>query len=161
MTEQEFDNIADQDLWKAVFDKVYGELPKEYSEALLQLKPSCQAVLQVWWLIGEVDNGGFDQYYFNTACQYSMNECEQLLPTLLKLVGADELADICQRANRVLNENADKVAKSFSKANFEQFDYSWESHLFDSFDDEFYDNTHNLEELMILFIRKNKQNFID
>jgi len=161
MTEQEFDNIVDEDLWEAVFDKINGGLPEEYRNVVLQLDLPCQAVLQIWWLVGEVDNGGFDQYYFNTSGEYAMNEYEQLLPTLLKLVGADALADICQRANRVLNENTDKVAEAFSKANFEEFDYSWESHLFDAFDEEFYENTHNLEELMIQFIRKNKQNFIN
>ena len=148
-------------MWETVFDKVWNGLPEEYYEEVVQIAPACQAVLQIWWLVGEVDNGGFDQYYFNTDGKWAMNEYEHLLPALLKLVGADALADICLRANRVLNENANKVAESFSKANFEKFDYSWESHLFDSFDEEFYNNTHNLEKLMIQFIRKNKQYFID
>ena len=160
MTEQEFDNIIDENLWATVFEKIYDGLPEKYYEVVMQIETACQAVLQIWWLVGEVENGGFDQYYFNTDGKWAMNECEYLLPTLLKLVGADTLADICQRANRVLNENADKVTESFSKANFEKFDFSWESHMFDSFDEEFYENTYNLEELMIQFIRKNKQSFV-
>jgi len=147
MTEQEFDNIADEDLWQAVMYEVYSKLPDDITacyEETLQLNPSCQAVWLIWGLVGLVDNGGFSAYYCNPLCDNCAKiENERLIPTVLKLVGADALADICQRAYAALNENPDPC-----------FD-------FESFDEEFYANTHDMEELMIQFIRKNKKDFID
>lgn len=163
MTEQEFDSIPDEDLWSAVHKSIYPETFDYTIESVLQLSQPQLAVGLIAWLDSEIGNGGFDQYYFNTNGEYDLGENEQLLPTVLELVGAVGCADVSRRANRVLNENKGKVRDSFSKVNYEVCDFSWATHLFDSFDDEWCEciERENLEELMIRFIRKHKSDFCE
>lgn len=162
MTEQEFDNIPDDDLWITVHNSIYPKMPDYTIESVLQLPPPQQAVVLITWFENDMDFGGFDRFHYYSDGKYAIGENEQLLPTVLERVGADGCADVCRRANRALNEDRNKVLNSFSKANDEEFDYDW-GDLFDSFDDEWYAciEKENLDELMIQFIRKHKSDFCE
>ena len=168
MTEQEFDNIADKDLWFDIHRHIYTQYPNNrfvYYEEVLKLNRSCQAVCLINLLDRQVFNGGFCQYYFNTECRFVANDCVGLLPTLYKLVGADTLADICQRAESALLDDIGPVTRippsSEDGDDYLPFVVTWKRDLFDTLDKEYWANMEALEKIMIQFIRKNKQDFID
>jgi len=47
----------------------------------------------VWSLKGEVDNGGFDQFFYNSSGDYA-----DYTPTALRKIGAERVADIVDKA---------------------------------------------------------------
>jgi Domain of unknown function (DUF4375) len=50
----------------------------------------------IWTLEADVNNGGFDQYFFNSAGDHAL-----LTPKALKAIGADQAAAIVEAANAV------------------------------------------------------------
>lgn len=55
-----------------------------------------QVLRVIWQLEGDVNNGGFDQYYFNPWSEFAFAAVDAF-----KAVGADRTADIVARANAV------------------------------------------------------------
>jgi hypothetical protein len=58
-----------------------------------------QILVAIWGLEAEVNNGGFDQYYFNGAGDQAW-----FAPTALKSIGAQRMAAIVERANAKFGE---------------------------------------------------------
>jgi len=55
-----------------------------------------QAFVAIWVLEADVNNGGFDQYFFNSAGDYA-----RLVPMALRAIGAAQAAAIVDTANAV------------------------------------------------------------
>ena len=53
-----------------------------------------QILVAIWALEGDVNNGGFDQYYFNSS-----GDTAYYAPIALRRIGAMRMADIVDRAN--------------------------------------------------------------
>lgn len=57
-------------------------------------------VANFWWSSGawgaDVNNGGFEQYYFN-----SYGDQAKRVPSALRLIGAGQMAELVERANAV------------------------------------------------------------
>lgn len=58
-----------------------------------------QILVTIWGLEADVNNGGFDQYYFNGAGNLAW-----FAPTALKSIGAHQMASIVARANAMFGE---------------------------------------------------------
>jgi hypothetical protein len=93
-TAAELDEIfaleSDDDLIAALYDHVNLEASTRGEAAL---SPEERAVLAVWWLEAEVNNGGFDQWFFNSAGDRAAFTVEAL-----RWIGALTTADITARA---------------------------------------------------------------
>ncbi|AKD58319.1 hypothetical protein SD10_04085 [Spirosoma radiotolerans] len=162
LTEQIIDTTSDEKLLQVVFDNLSQKLPTSYTEeeeyeTVQGWNKSRQAIYMIWILESEVNNGGYNQFYANSSGQYS-----RYLPGALKLVGADRLADLTQRANNVFeketnkhNENQDGAPTDLSQ--------SYGANLFKRFDDEFYElaEVDSLSQIQVDFIRNHKEKFID
>jgi len=59
-----------------------------------ELTEAEQVFVCVWSTVGEIDNGGFEQFYFNSSGGYA-TRC----PDAFRAIGADDLASIIERAN--------------------------------------------------------------
>ncbi|MGE8291542.1 MAG: DMP19 family protein, partial [Sphingobacterium sp.] len=96
LTEQIIDTTSDDLLLDVVYDNLYRKLSathdKEY-EIVLSWNKSRQAIYMISQLQGEVNNGGYNQFYFNSSGQFAA-----ALPEALKLVGATKFADLTARA---------------------------------------------------------------
>lgn len=105
----------------------------------------------------EVNNGGFNQFYFNPSGQFYEH-----IPEALKLVGATQFADLTNRANETFEKENRKITKHQDRT-LEGFSKSYDDNQLNKFDDEFYDlhKVEHLQQLQIDFIRKNKKEFID
>ena len=61
-----------------------------------QLNEIDKVLVTIWGLEAEVNNGGFDQYYFNRT-----GDQAYFASTALQTIGAYNMADIVSRANKV------------------------------------------------------------
>lgn len=63
-----------------------------------------QILVTIWGLEAEVNNGGFDQYYFNGA-----GDRAWFAPKALRSIGAHHMASIAERANALFGEDGPPV----------------------------------------------------
>src|SRR5262245_20091887 len=84
------------DLFKVcdhVFDR-YGKLGYD------KLSQPEKVFVCVWGLEGEVNNGGFDQYYFNSSGDHAIDAVESL-----EAIGAKHTAGLVRQANSLFGES--------------------------------------------------------
>ena len=159
LTIEIIDAASDENLLQTVFDNLIERLPKDYRKeyaTVTSWTKQQQAIYIIWTLEAEVNNGGFNQFYFNSSGQYA-----DLVPDALKLVGANKFADLTIRANMVYKKENEKITKH-QDGTLEGFSKSYEDNPLNKFDDEFYDlyKQENLQQLQVDFVRKNKHYFI-
>ena len=150
----------DSTLLQTVFDNLSTKLPRdqqhEYETVMSWTKPQ-QAIYISWVLEAEVNNGGFNQYYFNQSGQFA-----NLTPDALTLVGAMRLANLAVRANEIYKTNKEQIIRH-QDGSLEGFAKSYDDNPLGTIDDEFYDlqGKENLQELQIAYIRSHVAYFID
>jgi len=160
LKEQMIDTTSDDEMLQVVFDNLVEKFPKdhtkEYQTILTWTKPQ-QAIYVIWCLEAEVNNGGYNQFYFNPSGQYY-----KLLPDALKLIGAKKFADLTLRANKTYEQENEKIAK-YQDGTLDGFSKSYNDNPLNKFDTEFYElyKVENLQQLQVDFIRKNKTAFVD
>jgi hypothetical protein len=160
LSEQILDTTSEDNLLQVVFDNLSSKQPTDYKkeyETVLSWNKSRQAIYMIWVLEAEVNNGGYNQFYFNSSGQFYKQ-----LPDALKLVGANKFADLTKRANDTFEKENPKITQH-QDGTIEGFSKSYDDNPLNKFDDEFYDlyKTENLQQLQVTFIRKHKTEFID
>lgn len=160
LTSEIIDTTSDDELLQVVFDNLSEKLPDDYEKeygSVIKWNKSRQAIYMIWWLEGEVNNGGFNQYYANSSGQYY-----KLLPEALQLVGAVKFAEITQQANDTYEKENEKITKH-QDGTLEGFSKSYKDNPLNDFDDKFYElaKIENLHELQVRYIRKHKVDFVD
>lgn len=100
----------------------------------------------VWLLEAEVNNGGFDQYYLNSAGDLAV-------PTVdaLRLIGANRTASLLAAANA---EFPNLVPPSNRDARQRALDEIRDSARFGTLETEFYQGLEDLTALLALYLRK-------
>ena len=103
----------------------------------------------VWSLEGEVNNGGFDQFYFNSSGDWSIG-----IHAALEKIGAHQMAAIVHRANSFF---PDGIPSKDRQARQHQLDALPEAvrDSFQQLDSEFYKYPDNLESLLQEFVTAN------
>jgi hypothetical protein len=160
LTDQIINTTSDDDLIQTVFDNLSDKLPKDYTkeyETVISWNKSRQAIFMIWRLEAEVNNGGFNQYYFNSSRQYY-----KLLPAALKLVGAFKFSDLTEKSNQIYEKEYVKKTK-YQDGTLEGFSKSYKDNPLNDQDDKFYAlyKEEYLQQIQIDYIRKNKKDFID
>jgi hypothetical protein len=59
-----------------------------------------QVLVTIWALEADVNNGGFDQFYFNSS-----GDLASFAPSALRAIGAQRMADIVEKANSLFGAN--------------------------------------------------------
>lgn len=102
------ENTPDHQLIQTIFDNIdtnfeYGE---QYSvEKVQHLKQGQQAIFSIWMLTAEVNNGGFNQFYFNPSGQFA-----QMAEAGLKYIGADNYYELVKNANKTYSKIMDELS---------------------------------------------------
>ncbi len=160
LTGEIIDSTSDDQLLQVVFDNLLTKLPagfeKEY-EIVMTWNKSRQAIYLIWNLESQVNNGGYDQFYFNSSGRFYKH-----VPDALKLVGANKFAGLTERANKMHESENEEIAKHQANST-EGLGKSDDDNPLDEFDTAFYElyKTEELEKIQVEFIRKNKAEFID
>lgn len=108
-------------------------------------------------LHGEVFNGGFNQYYYNSDGERS----ERARETFIKL-GAVEVADLVRRANEQFATYSDELHSEWD-GTMQGFAHGYNEKIFDVFDSEYYvlmKNDKQLYTLIGTYIKQNPQDFL-
>ena len=103
-------------------------------------------------LAREVNNGGFDQFFYNSSGEYA----PEILEAYQK-VGADKTADIINRGIKLFPTLP--VPKNWELRQEILLEKESNSELWDELDTEFYKYEDNISELIIKFVEKNKAEF--
>jgi hypothetical protein len=88
-----------QDDWKEMFkisDRVFDRYMKLGYE---KLSPAEKVFQCIWGLEAEVNNGGFNQYYFNSAGDHAADTVKSL-----ETIGANHTANLVRRGNALFGE---------------------------------------------------------
>lgn len=157
LTIEKIDQTPDSALVWLIFEHISHGLPSDPDQELayiLSLSKPQQVIYIIWLLEGEVNNGGFNQYYYNSSGQFA-----KLAPDALKLVGATQFAALTQAANKMYEKEKYRITRH-QDGTSEGFSKSYENNPLDEFDDQFYKLKEPLGELQIAFIRNNKEAFV-
>jgi hypothetical protein len=160
LTNATIDQTKDEKLLQLVYEYLISKMAKDLSDeysVVMNFNKSQQAIYVIWGLQSEVENGGFNQYYYNSPGQFA-----KLAPDALKLVGANQFTQLVTRANKIF-ETENKNIKKQQDGTLEGFSKSYESNPLNKLDKEFYalESKENLEVLQIDYIRKQKADFVD
>lgn len=153
------DKIPDEELEQAIFDNIYENIKDDFDnefENLSKLSKGQQAFWSTWVLEGEVNNGGFNQFYFNSSGQFS-----KMAEIGFKTIGAQKYVELTSRANKTYAENKERLAE-FDDGTMESFSASYKDNPLNDLDTEFYKlyESEKIDELRIKYIRENTTEFI-
>lgn len=164
LTIEILNSINDDNLEQTIIDNIYAKLDsgnsyeKDY-QIIKSLSKGRQAVFATWGLEAEVNNGGFNQYFYNIASsgQYAEEAREGF-----KLIGANKYSELTQRAIDTVMKNAKSLSK-FRDGTLENFSKSYKNNPLNNLDTEFYalDKIENISKLRIRYIKEHKAEFID
>ena len=131
----------------------YLNQKSEYGENIEKLNASQQTFLFVGNLEREINNGGFNQFYFNSSGDYSQETVSALLD-----IGAKKTAEIVKKANSEFKNGIvpkDREQRQNEHELIEEkADDKW-----DKCDSEFYEYQEDLTELLIEFVTSNRTDF--
>lgn len=156
LTSEILSSVKDDELEQVIFDNIYEQIGNDYEKEFQNLTKCSrgqQAFFATWIVEGEVNNGGFNQFYFNSSGQYAEMAVEGF-----ELFGAIKYADLMRRANKIYSENRKRL-ESFNDGTLESFSESYEGNPLNDLDDEFYDLEESLTDLRIKYIRENVAEF--
>ncbi|WP_298507122.1 DMP19 family protein [uncultured Maribacter sp.] len=158
LTAEILDNVSDDMLEQTIFDNIYEIIGNDYKNELKNiqcLSIGQQAFWSTWIIEGEVNNGGFNQFYFNSSGQYS-----KMAEVGFKTIGAEKYADLTVRANKIYNENKERL-EEFDDGTMESFSESYKDNPLNELDTEFYElgETESVSELRIKYIREHLSQF--
>lgn len=151
-------NIPDEELREAVLQWIWSKFDEDWLdevEVVDSLPKPCQYVYACCTVVDEVYNGGFNQLFFNSTGFFA-----ELAAEGFEEMGNPRLAEIVNLAIEVYENNID-LLEQYDDGTIEGFSASYEEHLFDDLDDEFYDETVDFEDMLIEYIRANEKYFGD
>jgi hypothetical protein len=158
------DSVRNDLLEQTIIDNILKKIEsiesyeKQY-EVIKSLSKGRQAIFATWVLEAEVNNGGFNQYFFNFA---SSGQYAEEARDGFNLIKAKKYADLTQQAIDIVLKNAKELSK-FKDGTLESFSKSYENNPLNPLDSKFYElgKTENLSELRITYIRDHISDFVD
>jgi hypothetical protein len=158
LTPEIITTIPDDKLEQAIMDNIdiYFENGEHYTlDKISKLTKGQQAVFSTWWLEAEVNNGGFNQFYFNSSGQYA-----EMAEIGFKTIGAEKFSELTLRANNIFTENKERL-EEFDDGTMESLSESYKDNPLNDLDTEFYKlyDSENISDLRIKYIRENNKEF--
>ena len=151
-------SIPDDKLEQAVKDYICFKFNKDWSnefDVITSLSPGLRAVYSTSLLEDEVNNGGFNQFYWNSSGQFAKESEDGLA-----LIGAKEHLELMREANKI-HEQEKPVFEKYKKiGTSEAFSKSYGATKLNTLDDKFYKMKESLSELRIKYIRTHPKEFI-
>ena len=149
-------NVPDEDLEQVIVDYVVQKLESGFDEdtVLRSLSDGNRALWLTWIVEGEVNNGGFNQYYWNTDGKHSVEAV-----TSFEFFSASKHASLMREANATRKEEAATIREFEDKNTLEAFSDSYQASKLGPLDDKFYGLSEDLSALRIAKIRTDPELF--
>lgn len=159
LTTEILNSIPDDKLEQAIFDNIYEIIGDDYENELNNVKKLSkgqQAFFSTWIIEGEVNNGGFNQFYFNSSGQYA-----KMAEMGFMTIGAEKFSELTKRANKIYAANKERL-EEFDDGTMESFSESYKDNPLNDLDTEFYNlyDSEKIGELRIKYIQENTKEFI-
>ncbi len=160
LTKNIIDTTSDQMLLEVILNNLNAKLPEDNEEEYETVNgwsKSKQTIYVIGRLEAEVNNGGYNQFYYNSSGKYA-----DLVPEALKSIGAKKFFDLMINANVTYKKEKNKIVEK-QDGTIEGFQKSYENNPLSKLDDRFYVlyESEDLAKLQIKFIRKHVSDFID
>ena len=107
----------------------------------------------IWTLEADVNNGGFDQYFFNSAGDYAL-----LAPKALKAIGALQAAAIVEAANAVFGPAGPPRDRDERQRALEALGDD-RAPIFDPIDQRFFAYPDDIEGLLVAYVEAHEAEF--
>jgi hypothetical protein len=158
LTEQFIDTAADDALVLAVIGDLSERLGSSSAEyaTIMTWNKARRSVYVAWQLDAEVNNGGFNQFYYNPSGKFY-----PLVPESLKYIGASLLADLTRRANKTYEQQLDRIKKK-QDGTLDGFSKSYKDNPLNEYDNAYYqlNKKESLEKIIVDFVRTHKSAFV-
>ena len=125
-----------------------------YGENIEKLNSSQLTFLFVENLEREINNGGFNQFYFNSSGNFSQETVNALLE-----IGAKKTSEIIKKANSEFKSGIVPKDRTERQTELELIEKKNAEENWNKCDSEFYEYKDDLTELLIAFVIKNKTEF--
>lgn len=150
--------IPDDKLEQAIVDYVYTKIGDDWDnhrEAVDSLPDSFRGVFATWWLEAEVNNGGFNQFFWNPYGYWA----EDAISAFYEY-GADEYAEVTKKAVTMFLLEVDAHKEFRELGTLEAFSESYKHTELGDLDDEFWDIGEDLSQIRVSYIRNNPEKFV-
>ena len=151
-------SIPDNDLEQAIVDYVFTKIGDDWDnqiEIVDSLNVHFRGVFATWWLEAEVNNGGFNQYFWNTYGYWVKDAIAAFYD-----YGADNYAEVVKKAVSKFLVEAKTHNKFRELGTLEAFSESYRHTELGNLDNEFWDIDEDLSKLRISYIRNYPEKFI-
>lgn len=158
ITEEFINESSDADIELALMDFIWDikltDYDREY-EIVTSLPDGLVMMYSTWILEAEVNNGGFNQYFYNSSNQFVDEAYEGL-----KTIGAVKHAELLKKAVDVFMSEVDMQKEMREKGTIEAFSDSYKETKLNELDKLFYNLDEDLSNIRVKYIRNNIQKFI-
>lgn len=152
-------SIPDDKLEQAIVDYVVTRIGDDWDnmrEIVDGLPDSFRRFFATWWLEAEVNNGGFNQYFWNPYGYWAEDAI-----TAFEAYGADEYAEVTKKAVTLFLSEIDTHTEFRELGTLEAFSESYKHTELGDLDNEFWEIKQQLSELRIAYVRRHPEKFID
>jgi len=141
----------DDELEQLIIDEIERRVGDDYDhnhEIVLSMPKGFRVIYATWLLDAEVNNGGFNQFFWNSSGQFAPEALEGL-----RQIGAKKHEELLQRAIRIHNEEKTTIEKLKQQGTLEAFSESYKHTKLNKLDDEYYKLPEGLGKLNVQYIR--------
>jgi hypothetical protein len=153
--------LSDQELILSIFDHIdlaIGDhLELDGTLVAIQALPvGYRIFVHIQALVGEVDNGGYNQYFWNSSGKYAVDALESL-----RTIGATEHETLHHKAMLLHEEdvNDPHFRSLVEQHTLKAFSETYEHTRLDECDTEFYEQSSFLEQKLAAYIRRKPELF--
>jgi hypothetical protein len=164
LTTEILNKITDDKLEQTIIDNIFSKIDtidayEEQYRIIKSLSMGRQAIFATWVLEAEVNNGGFNQYFYNFS---SSGQYAEEARDGFRLINAIKHSDLTQRAMDIILKDAKRLSK-FKDGTLKSFSESYENNPLNTLDTEFYtlNKTEDISKLRIKYIRDHISEFVD
>lgn len=150
-------HIPDEKLEMAIVDFVLEKHAREGGtelDVLAKLPEVVRASYLTFCLEGDVDNGGFNQYFWNFSKQHAV-EAEKGF----RLIGANDFAEVVKKAIAVFEQEESWLSSFIEEHTLQSFSDSYKNNPLNEIDTLFHSLNRTTSQKRIAFIRNNSEQF--
>ncbi len=163
LTPDKLESLNDGELTSAIVDHVHLALGNEYDkwvEIIRRLPASVRAIYATWNVDAEVNNGGFNQYFWNLESTGAVQYMPFASIQGYELLGAADYTSIMWGALATWQQETEQMAV-FREANtLESFIESYKHTTLDELDKRYFGLDDRILDLQSQYIRKHTESFV-
>ncbi len=150
-------SIPDDKLEQAIIDYISIQVGDDWEnsdEIIGDLPDSFRGVYATWVLEAQVNNGGFNQYFWNGYGYFADDAI-----SAFEAYGTSEYAEVTKKAVAMYLSEIDAHQEFRDRGTLDAFSESYKHTELGDVDGEFWDIEQNLSELRIAYVRANPEQF--